>query len=113
MRKLLLGAAAALAAFAVPTASPVEAQSSVRVSDMGATVHLANHRDWRDDRWRGDRRWRNDDRRWRHDDRRWRDRRWRHHGWRWRAPPPHHWGWSWSRPCRGYWWDGWSWRCRW
>ena len=114
MVKLLLGAAAVLAASAVP-AAPAGAQHP-RI-ETAVNLHVTHdghwrHGDWRGDdmRWRGDR-WR-DHRRWRGDPRgrRWRDDRWhwpspRH----WRGPPPL----VWRNPCRSYWWDGWSWRCRW
>ena len=114
MVKLLLGAAAALAAFAVP-AAPAGAQHP-RI-ETAVNLHLARQGDWRGDhrRWRGDR-W-SDHRRWRGDRRGhdWRDRRWRDD--RWHRPPPRHWrghpGLVWRNPCRSFWWDGWSWRCRW
>ena len=109
MRKLLLGAAAALAALAVPAASPAEASHRDGWSsgaDVRAVVHFAGHRDrWDRRHWRG-RHWR------------WRD------DWRWHHPRPWGWrshpgisfgfGWGWGRPaCRSWWWDGWAWRCRW
>ena len=133
MRKLLLGAAAALAAFSVP-AGPADGQ--MRASAV--TVHVAADRgEWRGDRmrWQGDRGWQNQrrwqgerswrrgddwawrgDRRWRdRDDWAWRDdRRWRgRNHWRWRSDPWLGWGVARRNPCRGYWWDGWAWRCRW
>jgi hypothetical protein len=103
MGKLWLGAAAALAALAIPAGSPAEANHRDGWGVRANVVFVSHDRGWRDGRrhWRGDR-WR-----WR-DDWRWRDhRRWRgHRGWR-----GHPWGWR--QTCRRWWWDGWGWRCRW
>ncbi len=107
MRKLLLGATAALAAFAVP-AAPAEARHAG--VETAVTIHFANHDRWRGDRmrWREHGVWRGD--RWRgHDPWRWR----RHPGWRWRSHPGFGWGATWRNPCRSLWWDGWGWRCGW
>ena len=120
MRKLLLGAMAALAAWSLP-AGPADGQ----MRGSTATFHGADRGQWRGDRmrwqgqrhWHGDRRWRGGnqwrgDRRWRGDAWGWRgDRRWRGRS-HWRDPR-FGWGVAWRNPCRGYWWDGWAWRCRW
>jgi hypothetical protein len=111
MVKLLLGAAAAFAAFSVPS-TPAQAE---HVQASAITLHVAGHGGWRgdrgrDDRWRGDR-WRGD-RMWRH--RQWRGDRWhRPPPRRWRGPPAMVWRQPWRDSCRGLWWDGWAWRCRW
>ena len=123
MRRLLLGAAAALAAIAT-SAAPAEARPRLH-AETAATFHSAGQQ-WRDGRphqWRGDRmRWRGHDMRWRDDHRRWRggNRHWRGHSGRWvRHDPGFFWGFGFGprprmhRPCRALWWDGWAWRCRW
>ena len=121
MRKLLLGAAAALAAILTPTA-PAEARPRPH-GQTAVTFHSAGQQ-WRGGapRWRGDTiRWRGDAMRWRGHDMRWRGdhRRWRGHSGRFRTHPGFVWGFGFGprprlhRPCRALWWDGWAWRCRW
>jgi hypothetical protein len=89
MRKLLVAAAASLAALALP-AAPAQAnhRDGVRV---GLFVGSGPDWGWNRPRWRG-RHWRGD--------------------WRWHAPPRRWRGHGWARSCRGWWWDGWTWRCR-
>jgi hypothetical protein len=101
MGKLLLAAAASLAALALP-AAPAEAQRHggwSRHWDGGR--HMGwRHMGWHQMGWRDGWRWR--DRRWH------RPARVRVHVW---AAPA--WGWARSAPCRRLWWDGWGWRCSW
>jgi hypothetical protein len=104
MRKLLIAAAASLAAFALP-AAPAEAghRGGGRVVvHVGAGSQWGGHLggQWRQPRWGGH--WRAGPR-WRGH---WRPAaRWRGH---WRRPAR-----VWARPCASMWWDGWAWRCRW
>ena len=94
MRKLLIAAAASLAAIAIP-AAPAQAdhRDGARVR-----VFVGSGPAWG-----------------------WHRPGWRSHGrdrWRWRSwhrPPRGRWwrGSGWSRSCHRWWWDGWTWRCRW
>jgi hypothetical protein len=99
MRKLLLAAAASLAAIALPAApASADHRDGVRV---GVHVGVGSHWGalgprWGHPRWRGH--WRDD---------------WRRHRF---GPPPRRWHrrhFGWSRPCHRWWWDGFTWRCRW